>query len=134
MLAGMRVEFRGGPAAADLSRYLESAVDSIGVEMIAFTAFVAMDPPGTRTMGASLRRAERSFSTAVRLANDLRTCERELRSLQRSGQRAGRRMDGSGRLAPPPRRQGLVRETKLRFRWSERATPASRRGRSGFGA
>ena len=79
MLAGMGVELRraSDPAATSLERYLASARDSIGVEMIAFTAWVAMGAGATRAALPSLRRAERSFSTAVRLANDLRTCERE---------------------------------------------------------
>lgn len=79
MLAGMGAELRGtrDPAATTLARYLEGARDSIGVEMIALTAWIATDAAATRDALPALRRAERSFSTAVRLANDLRTCERE---------------------------------------------------------
>ncbi len=79
MLAGMGAELRGASDSmgTSLEGYLASARDSIGVEMIAFTAWVAMGASATRALLPSLRRAERSFSTAVRLANDLRTCERE---------------------------------------------------------
>ncbi len=77
MLAGMGAELRGGPPATDLDDYLASARDSIGVEMIALTAFLATDADSTLAMLPALRRAERSFSTGVRLANDLRTCDRE---------------------------------------------------------
>jgi hypothetical protein len=79
MLAAMGDELRSGdgPAATNLQSYLESGRDSIGVEMIALTAWIAMDADATRWMLPALLRAERRFSTAVRLANDLRTCERE---------------------------------------------------------
>ena len=79
MLAAMGAELRvaRAPAATTLERYLETGRDSIGVEMIAFTAWVAMGAGATRAVLPALQRAERSFSTAVRLANDLRTCERE---------------------------------------------------------
>ncbi len=79
MLAGMGAELDDDSAsgAAGLPRYLASGRDSIGVEMVALAAWIATDAAGTRAALPALRRAERSFSTAVRLANDLRTCERE---------------------------------------------------------
>jgi Terpene synthase family 2, C-terminal metal binding len=79
MLTGMGAELRGsdGPAAQHLDDYLQGGRDSIGVEMIALTAWIATDASSTRRALPALRRAERCFSTAVRLANDLRTCERE---------------------------------------------------------
>lgn len=45
--------------------------------MIAFTAWIATSAPATRDLLPALRGAERPFSMAVRVANDLRTCERE---------------------------------------------------------
>lgn len=78
MLAGMGAELDDDASgAAGLPRYLASGRDSIGVEMVALAAWIATDAAGTRAALPALRRAERSFSTAVRLANDLRTCERE---------------------------------------------------------
>jgi len=79
MLAAMGTELCGAPrhAATTLPRYLEHGRDSIGVEMIAFTAWIATHADSTRALLPGLREAERSFSTAVRLANDLRSCERE---------------------------------------------------------
>ena len=78
MLAGMGAELPGSDvSASSLHGYLEGARDSIGVEMIALTAWIATDAAATRQALPALRRAERCFSTAVRLANDLRTCERE---------------------------------------------------------
>lgn len=80
MLAGMGAELPGAPApAADLDAYLATARDSIGVEWVALTAWIATSASETRARLPALRRAERDLSTAVRLANDLRTEARERR-------------------------------------------------------
>lgn len=80
MLAGMGAELPGAcDPAADLEAYLATARDSIGVEWITLTAWIATSASATRVQLPALRRAERDLSTAVRLANDLRTEARERR-------------------------------------------------------
>jgi len=79
MLAGMGAELPGARDPADLDAYLTTARDSIGVEWVTLTAWIATSASATRAVLPALRRAERDFSTAVRLANDLRSCERERR-------------------------------------------------------
>jgi hypothetical protein len=80
MLAGMGAELPGAcDPAADLEAYLATARDSIGVEWITLTAWIATSASATRVQLPALRRAERDLSTAVRLANDLRTEDRERR-------------------------------------------------------
>lgn len=80
MLAGMGAELPGARnPAADLDAYLSTARDSIGVEWITLTAWIATSAAATRAQLPALRRAERDLSTAVRLANDLRTDARERR-------------------------------------------------------
>ncbi|MFO0626961.1 MAG: terpene synthase family protein [Polyangiales bacterium] len=79
MLAGMRAELPGEAERAerDLEAYLDTARDSIGVTWIALTAWIATGAWATRAHLPALQAATRSFATAVRLANDLRTCDRE---------------------------------------------------------
>lgn len=79
MLTGMGAELPGAPAPADLDAYLATARDSIGVEWIALTAWIATCASATRAQLPALRRAGLDLSTAVRLANDLRTEARERR-------------------------------------------------------
>lgn len=80
MLAGMGAEIPGArDPATDLDAYLSTARDSIGVAWITLTGWIATSATATRAQLPALRRAEREFSTAVRLANDLRSCERERR-------------------------------------------------------
>lgn len=81
MLAGMGAELPGARdlAADDLEGYLATARDSIGVEWVTLTAWIATSASETRAHLPALRRAERDLSTAVRLANDLRSCDRERR-------------------------------------------------------
>jgi len=81
MLTGMGAELPGADdlASTDLDSYLATARDSVGVEWIALTAWIATCASVTRDRLPALRRAERELSTAVRLANDLRTEARERR-------------------------------------------------------
>jgi hypothetical protein len=80
MLAAMGAELPGAcDPAADLDAYLSTARDSIGVAWVTLTGWIATSASATRAVLPALRRAERDFSTAVRLANDLRSCERERR-------------------------------------------------------
>jgi hypothetical protein len=80
MLAGMGAELPGArDPAADLDAYLATARDSIGVAWVTLTGWIATSATATRAQLPALRRAGRNFSAAGRLANDLRSCERERR-------------------------------------------------------
>lgn len=61
----------------DLDTYLEAGRHTVGVAMVSTAAWMLIGEPAAASAFPSLRAAERHLSCAARLANDLRSQERE---------------------------------------------------------
>lgn len=66
-----------GGSMPDIATYLSDGRHSIGVGLVTTAAMLLIDEPGVRDGAAALRAAEEHLSIAARLANDLRSHERE---------------------------------------------------------